>query len=98
MALVSQAFDADPAELLTRRQHENEPRSAAIYLARLVTDAARVALGRYFGGVSAAAISKTVARVEHRCRKGPAWEQRLVTLRRHITTRADPSQKLNVKT
>ena len=45
---------------VTSRRHGNDGRLAAIYLARRVTDEAVGAIGEHFGGVSAAAISKTV--------------------------------------
>jgi chromosomal replication initiation ATPase DnaA len=98
VAEVSKDFDVKPAELLVRLRHGNEARSAAIYLARLVTDEAAGAIGRYFGGVSTAAISKAVARAEERRQKDRAWDRRLKTLSEHLTANADAEQELKVKT
>jgi REP element-mobilizing transposase RayT len=83
---VSQAFGVEPAELCVSRRHGNEARSAAIYVARQVTDAAVRVIGEYFGGVSMAAISKMVARVEHRRGEDRAWNRRLVELLRRLRT------------
>ena len=79
-AMVSEAFDIEQSELLAIRRRGNEARSAAIYLARLVTDEAVGAIGEYFGGVSTAAISKTVARAETRRGEDRAWNRRLAKL------------------
>lgn len=63
---VSEAFGAEPADLRVSRRHGNEARSAAIYLARHQTDTVLRAIRAYFGGVSPAAISKAVARMDSR--------------------------------
>ena len=71
---------------------------AAIYLARLVSDEAVAVIGRCFGGVSGAAISKTVARMEQRRAEDPAWDRRLTTLLERLRPMGDAAQMLNVKT
>lgn len=86
---VSQAFGVERAALCVSRRHGNEARSAAIYLARQVTDAAVGVIGQYFGGVSLAAISKMVARVEHRRGEDRAWDRRLTKLSEHLRTGRD---------
>ena len=84
---------------MASRRHGNDGRLAAIYLARRVTDEAVGAIGEHFGEVSAAAISKTVARVESRLREDPDWARRLAKLAGRWTTSGDAaSEKLNVKT
>ena len=96
---VSEAFGVEPSDLYVSRRHGNEARSAAIYLARRMSDAAVGEIGKYFGGVSLAAISKTVARVESRRREDHAWDRRLVELSHRLgTSEASLQQKLNVKT
>ena len=80
VATVCEAFGAAPADLRVSGCHGNEARSAAIYLARRATDLAVDAIRAHFGGVSAAAISKTVARMEIRRARDLAWDQRLAEL------------------
>jgi hypothetical protein len=43
-------------------------------------------IGKHFGGVSMAAISKTVARVENRRQEDRAWDRRLETLWQRLMT------------
>ena len=84
---------------MASRRHGNDGRLAAIYLARRVTDEAVGAIGEHFGEVSAAAISKTVARVESRLREDPDWARRMAKLAGRLTTPGDAAfKKLNVKT
>lgn len=83
---VSHAFGVELSELCLSRRHGNEARSAAIYLARQVTDVAVGVIGEYFGDVSIAAISKTVARVENRRGEDRAWNRRLVVLLKRLRT------------
>lgn len=77
---VSEAFGVEPTELRVSRRHGNEARSAAIYLTRQATDTAVGAIRAYFGGVSAAAISKAVVRVETRRAEDRVWDLRLAEL------------------
>jgi len=83
---VSEAFGVEPAELRVSRRHGNEARSAAIYLARQETDTAVGAIRAYFGGVSAAAISKAVARVAIRRAQDRVWDLRLTELSECLRT------------
>ncbi len=83
---VSETFGVEAAELRVSRRHGNEARSAAIYLARHQTDTAVGAIRAYFGGVSAAAISKVVARMETRRAEDPVWNQRLAELSERLRT------------
>jgi len=80
VAMVSAAFDIEQSELLAVRRRGNEARSAAVYLARLLTDDAVGAIGEHFDGVSTAAISKTVARAESRRGEDRAWDRCLTKL------------------
>ena len=95
---MSQAFGVEPADLCVSRRHGNEARSAAIYFARRVTDEAVGVLGEYFGGVSRAAISQIMARVENRRGEDRAWDRRLAKLSERLQTSGDAQPKLNVKT
>ena len=83
---VSEAFGVEPEELRVSRRHGNEARSAAIYLARHQTDTAVGVIREYFGGVSAAAISKAVARVETRRAEDRVWDLRLAGLSERLRT------------
>jgi chromosomal replication initiation ATPase DnaA len=84
--IVSEAFSVELAELCVSRRHGNEARSAAIYLARQVTDEPVGMIGKYFGGVSMAAISKTVARVDRRRQEDRTWDRRLAKLLQRLMT------------
>jgi hypothetical protein len=92
VAAVSEAFEVEPADVLVSRRHGNEARSAAIYLARRVADEAVGAIARYFGGVSSAAISKVVSRVEDRCAGDRGWDARLAKLRERLRTSGDSAK------
>ena len=84
--VVSEAFGVELAELCASRRHGNEARLAAIYLARQVTDEPVGVIGKHFGGVTMAAISKTVARVESRRQEDPTWDHRLINLSQRLMT------------
>jgi len=92
VAAVSEAFDVEPAEVLVSRRHGNEARSAAIYLARRVADEAVGAIAQYFGGVTSAAISKVVARVEDRRAGDRAWDERLANLWERLRMSGDAAK------
>lgn len=98
VAMVSAAYAIEPSELLAIRRRSNEARSAAIYLARLLTDEAVGAIGDYFGGVSTAAISKTVAQAENRRGEDHAWDGRLGRLSEHLRSGEISPHKFQVKT
>jgi chromosomal replication initiation ATPase DnaA len=60
---VCRAYGVAPNSLSRRRRKRaNEPRQAAIYLARTCTPAAAKEIGGLFGGVRAQAVSNIVAR------------------------------------
>lgn len=67
-------------------------------LGKRVTDEAVGAIGAYFGGVSTAAVSKTVAGAENRRPTDSAWDRRLTQLSEQLTTRGEARDKLHVKT
>ena len=73
-------------------------RLAAIYVSRQVTDEGVGAIGRRFGGVSTAAISKTVARVEKRRGEDRQWDRRVSRLLEQLRGNSRTGTKLNVKT
>ena len=89
VATVSQVLEVDRGELLAVRRRPNDPRSAAIYLVRHLTNEPVGEIGRYFGGVSTAAISKTVARAEERRVADRAWDRRLKDLSDHLRPSGD---------
>ena len=91
--VVSEAFGVEQAELCVSRRHGNEARSAAIYLTRQVTDEPVEMIGKHYGGVSMAAISKTVARVESRRQEDRAWDRRLAKLSQRLMTSEAPRNK-----
>ncbi|NQT16436.1 MAG: transposase [Planctomycetes bacterium] len=82
---VCKAFGVEMADLSASRRHGNDARSAAIYLSRLVTDEPAGVVAHHFGGVSRAAISKTVARTEKRREEDPDWDRRLAKLSKQFT-------------
>ncbi len=98
VAMVSATFGIEESELLAIRRRGNEARSAAIYLARLLTDEAVGAIAEYFGGVSTAAISKTVARAESRRGEDRAWDRRLARLSERLRSGEGAPRKFQVKT
>jgi chromosomal replication initiation ATPase DnaA len=92
---VSAAFGVEPAELWVSRRRGNEARSAAIYLARRVTEKAGGVIGADFGGVSMTAISKTAAQVESQQRGDRAWDRRLREVSQRLArSNATPSENL----
>jgi putative transposase len=94
---AAQAFGVEGAEVLVSRRHGNDARLAAIYLVRQVTDEGVGAMGRRFGGVSAAAISKTVARVGKRRGEDRPWDRRLAKILDQLHANPGSQKTLNVK-
>ncbi|MBN2580614.1 MAG: transposase [Pirellulales bacterium] len=84
IAVVSETFNVDPEALHTCRRHGNDARSAAIYLARSLTDTPVNQIGRHFGGVSAAAVSKTIHRATDRRTHDRAWDRQLSKIMKHL--------------
>ena len=95
---MSQAFGVEPADLCVSWRRGNEARSAAICLARRVTEEAMGVLGESFGGLRRAAISKMAARVESRRGEDRAWDRRLAKFSERLQTSEQAPQKFNVKT
>ena len=87
VAAVSRAFGVEARDLCVSRRHGNEARSAAIYLARRLTDEKVGTIGSQFGGVSPPAISKTVARVEARRATDRALDRCLTRLSKQLQTK-----------
>jgi chromosomal replication initiation ATPase DnaA len=58
----------------------NEARLAALYLIRRLTTESTASLAERYGGVSAAAISKSVARTEQRSETDKTWRKKLARL------------------
>ena len=77
---------------------ETTPDTAAIDLARRVTDEAVGVLGESFGGGRMAAISKTVARAEQRRGKDCAWDRCLAKLSERLLATGGVPREFNVKT
>ena len=68
-AAVCEAFGVSPAVLRERGRWHNDARSVAIYLSRKWSGESEAELGRRFGGVAGAAISRTVRAVALRLQK-----------------------------
>jgi chromosomal replication initiation ATPase DnaA len=84
---VSEDFAIDLSELLAKRVRSNEARVAAIYLIRKLTTVSAIRLAERYGGVSQAAISKTVQRAEIRRAEQRRWKQRLARLEKSLRTK-----------
>ena len=78
--VVCGGLEVKRSELVACRRRGNDGRLAAIYLSRRLTDESVGAIGRYFGGVSTAAISKAVQRAEIRREEDRAWDRQLTKL------------------
>ena len=75
-AAVCETFGVSPAVLRERGRWHNEARAAAIYLCRKWSGQSQVELGRRFGGVGGAAISRTACEIAARLPR----DRRLVRL------------------
>lgn len=89
LEVVSQAYEVEPSVVLQRRRHGNDARLAALCLCRRLTDERVSALAARFGGVSAAAITKAVARAENRRATDRRWNRLLDKLEAQIRTSGD---------
>jgi putative transposase len=90
---VSQAFGVAPGQLLLSRRRGNDGRLVAIYLSRELTDERVGTIGRYFGGVSWAAISKAVRRAEARREEDRRWDRQLARLTAQLSNPPAPAPK-----
>jgi len=99
---VSKTFGVASQQLLVSRRRSNKGRFAAIYLTRRLTDEAVGAIGRYFGGVSTAAISQAVRRAEARREEDRRWDRQLARLTAELSKSPGDDvrsrRKLQVKT
>ena len=77
---VANEFGVDKSEMFAKRARHNEARAAALYLSRKLTGVPATQLAQRYGGVSQAAISKTVRRAENRREEERRWGQRLSRL------------------
>ena len=76
-SVVANEFGVDKSEMFAKRVRYNEARAAALYLIRKLTGVPATQLAQRYGGVSQAAISKTVRRAENRREEERRWRQRL---------------------
>jgi putative transposase len=92
-------FEVDRAALGKARQHRNDARTAAVYLLRRLTDTKVTQLAEDFGGVSSAAICKTLSRAEDRREQDPAWDMLLEeVITKALTLRSRPSDSTSSTT
>ena len=73
------------------RVKNNHARSAALYLIRQLTSEPVTSLAERYGGVSQAAISKTVQRAETRCATERSWNRHMARLMKSLQTPAGES-------
>jgi chromosomal replication initiation ATPase DnaA len=74
---VADHFQVSSSEFTNVRKRKNDARAAVIYLHRKLTSESVGSLAERFGGVSLAAISKTVTRAEARRVKDLRWDRSL---------------------
>ena len=74
---VCKTYGASPDLLSRRGKHGNEARDAAIYLARTLTPATVAEIGAHFGGITAAAVSRTSRRVLEIAEKNKRFASKL---------------------
>jgi chromosomal replication initiation ATPase DnaA len=81
---VANEFGVAVTDLFAKRLKNNEARVAAVYLIRRLTSEPARRIAERYGGVSQAAISKTVQRAETRRNEQRRWKQRLSRLDRSL--------------
>jgi len=81
---VASEFGVEISEAFAKRIKNNEARIAAVYLIRKLTSVTATQLAQRYGGVSQAAISKTVQRAEIRRDQQRRWRQRLSRLEKSL--------------
>ena len=74
---VAEEFGVDLSQLYATRAKNNDARVAALDLIRKLTSVSATELAQQYGGVSQAAISKTMKRSEIRRLQDRSWNQRL---------------------
>jgi chromosomal replication initiation ATPase DnaA len=77
--VISTEFDCDCDSILLKGIKRNPARNVAIYLCREMTGETGVSLGRYFGGVTGAAITIKHGQVANRIGTDRKLKGRIVT-------------------
>lgn len=83
-AEVAADFGVDLPLILSKRVRNNDARMAALYLIRQLTNEPATQLASRYGGVSQAAISKSVKRAELRMDDDVKWRRRLNRLTKSL--------------
>lgn len=86
VAMVSEVFGVEEVALQESRLHGNDARQAAVYLTRELTDEQLAAIGKQFGGITAAAVSKMLTRAEERRTVDGRWDRLLQKLKRRLVS------------
>lgn len=84
--MVSEVFGVEEVALQESRLHGNDARQAAVYLTRELTDEQLAAIGKQFGGITAAAVSKMLTRAEERRTVDGRWDRLLQKLKRRLVS------------
>jgi len=84
LAAVADQFGVDARAFSAVRRHDNEARTAAIYLHRRLTNEPLHALAKRFGNVSTSAISKVARRAQAQRRENPAWDRLLRRIEKQL--------------
>jgi putative transposase len=88
-SVVADDFGVDVSDLFAKRVRNNEARAAALFLIRRLTSVSVTSLANQYGGVSQAAISKTIKRAEQRSEDRGSWKRRLRRLEKILRTQDD---------
>jgi len=81
---VSAEFDCERESILRKGEKRNLARDVSIYLCREMTGETGVALGRYFGGVTGAAIAMKHGQVANRIETDRKLKGRITQIRKKI--------------
>jgi hypothetical protein len=81
---VAKEFDVEVSTLFAKRIKGNDARVTALYLIRKLASVPATELAEQYGGVSQAAISKTVQRSEVRRQEHRSWKQRRTRLEKSL--------------
>ena len=84
LSTVCAAWDVEPDGVRAARQHGNDPRVAALYLARECVAMPVTELARQFGGVSVSAVSKVLRQAMDRRQADRGWDRKLSALARKL--------------
>lgn len=91
LELVSRTYEVERSSVLERRRHGNDARLAALWLCRRLTDERVSDLAERFGDVSAAAITKAIARCNDRRADDRRWNLQLGKLESQLRKSGKPS-------